>query len=41
MLDEPTNNLDPITEDGTHDGLLEGGGEYARLYSTQAQWYDR
>ncbi|MCL2741454.1 MAG: ABC transporter ATP-binding protein/permease [Oscillospiraceae bacterium] len=30
-----------IAEDGTHDGLLEGGGEYARLYSTQAQWYDR
>ena len=30
-----------ITEDGTHDELLAQGGEYARLYSTQAQWYDR
>jgi len=30
-----------IVEDGTHDNLLEKGGEYARLYSTQAQWYDR
>lgn len=30
-----------IVEDGSHDELLAKGGEYARLYSTQAQWYDR
>jgi len=30
-----------IVEDGTHDELLAAGGEYARLYTTQAQWYDR
>ena len=30
-----------IVEDGSHDDLLSNGGEYARLYSTQAQWYDR
>ncbi|MCL2815761.1 MAG: ABC transporter ATP-binding protein/permease, partial [Oscillospiraceae bacterium] len=30
-----------IVEDGSHDDLLSGSGEYARLYSTQAQWYDR
>jgi len=30
-----------ITEDGSHEGLLANGGEYARLYSTQAEWYDR
>ena len=30
-----------IVEDGTHGTLLSNGGEYARLYSTQAQWYDR
>jgi ATP-binding cassette subfamily B protein len=30
-----------IVEDGTHEALLSNGGEYARLYSTQAQWYDR
>ena len=30
-----------ILEHGTHDELLAQGGEYARLYSTQAQWYDR
>lgn len=30
-----------IVEDGTHDSLLLNNGEYARLYSTQAQWYDR
>jgi len=28
-----------IAEDGTHDILLATGGEYARLYVTQAQWY--
>lgn len=30
-----------IVEDGTHDELLSNNGEYARLYSIQAQWYDR
>jgi ATP-binding cassette subfamily B protein len=30
-----------IVEDGTHGALLAKGGEYARLYATQAQWYDR
>jgi ATP-binding cassette subfamily B protein len=30
-----------IVEDGSHDNLLANNGEYARLYSTQAQWYDR
>jgi len=30
-----------IVEDGTHDSLLAKNGEYARLYSTQSQWYDR
>ena len=30
-----------IAEDGSHDDLLSGDGEYARLYSTQAKWYDR
>lgn len=30
-----------ITEDGTHEELLSRNGEYARLYSTQAEWYDR
>lgn len=30
-----------IVEDGSHPALLAKGGEYARLYSTQAQWYDR
>jgi ATP-binding cassette subfamily B protein len=30
-----------IVEDGSHDSLLANNGEYARLYSTQAQWYDR
>jgi ATP-binding cassette subfamily B protein len=30
-----------IVEDGSHDALLLNNGEYARLYSTQAQWYDR
>ncbi len=30
-----------IVEDGTHNELLSNNGEYARLYSIQAQWYDR
>lgn len=30
-----------IVEDGAHTALLSNNGEYARLYSTQAQWYDR
>jgi len=30
-----------IVEDGFHDDLLSNNGEYARLYSTQAQWYNR
>ena len=30
-----------IVEDGIHDDLLQNNGEYARLYSTQAKWYDR
>ena len=28
-----------ITEQGTHADLMELGGEYARLYSIQAEWY--
>lgn len=30
-----------IVEDGSHEELLSKKGEYARLYSAQAQWYDR
>ncbi len=30
-----------IVEDGSHEELLSNNGEYARLYSTQAKWYDR
>ena len=30
-----------ITEGGSHENLLANNGEYARLHSTQAQWYDR
>ena len=30
-----------IVEDGSHEKLLAQNGEYARLYSTQAKWYDR
>lgn len=28
-----------IAEDGTHDALLAVGGEYARMWEAQAQWY--
>ena len=28
-----------IVEDGTHESLLERGGEYAKLYGEQAKWY--
>lgn len=30
-----------IKEDGTHEELLNAGGEYAKLYQTQAKWYKR
>ncbi|NLJ97254.1 MAG: ABC transporter ATP-binding protein [Clostridiales bacterium] len=30
-----------IVEDSSHDKLLQNKGKYERLYSTQAQWYDR
>ncbi len=30
-----------IAEDGTHAKLMEKEGEYKRLYTTQAKWYDR
>ena len=30
-----------IVEDGTHETLLAAGGEYSRLYATQAKWYNR
>jgi len=30
-----------IVEDGSHTQLLARNGEYARLYETQAQWYNR
>ncbi|HAN20677.1 MAG TPA: hypothetical protein DCP51_03220 [Clostridiales bacterium] len=30
-----------IVEDGSHEKLLSNNGEYTRLYSTQAKWYDR
>ena len=28
-----------VVEIGTHKELLEAGGEYARLYKAQQQWY--
>ena len=28
-----------LVENGTHESLLRQGGEYARLYETQAKWY--
>jgi ABC-type multidrug transport system fused ATPase/permease subunit len=28
-----------IVEEGTHDALLAAGGEYAKLYESQAKWY--
>ena len=30
-----------VAEDGTHEELMARHGEYARLFETQAQWYDR
>lgn len=30
-----------VVEDGTHDSLIDLGGEYARLHAEQAQWYER
>lgn len=30
-----------ISEEGTHQQLMQNNGEYARLFATQAQWYDR
>ncbi|MDG0810199.1 ATP-binding cassette domain-containing protein [Cohnella rhizosphaerae] len=28
-----------LVEQGTHDELMSDGGEYARMYATQAKWY--
>ena len=28
-----------ITEQGTHDELVSGGGEYAEMFAAQAEWY--
>ena len=28
-----------ICQSGTHEELLAAGGEYARMYKTQEQWY--
>lgn len=30
-----------IVEDGSHEDLIAKGGEYSKLYSVQAQWYER
>ncbi|MGE5528975.1 MAG: ATP-binding cassette domain-containing protein, partial [Patescibacteria group bacterium] len=30
-----------VIEDGSPDALLASGGEYARLYQAQSQWYDK
>jgi ATP-binding cassette subfamily B protein len=30
-----------ITEDGTHEQLIDTDSEYAKLYKAQAKWYDR
>ncbi|MGE5578644.1 MAG: ABC transporter ATP-binding protein [Bacillota bacterium] len=30
-----------VVEDGTHDSLIDLGGEYARLHAEQSQWYQR
>lgn len=30
-----------IVEDGTHDSLIDLGGEYARLHAEQSRWYER
>ena len=30
-----------VIEDGTHDSLIDLGGEYARLHAEQSQWYQR
>ena len=30
-----------LVENGTHDELVAGGGEYARMWGLQAGWYDR
>ncbi len=29
-----------VAEEGTHEALLAAGGEYARMYMAQQQWYD-
>ena len=29
-----------VAEEGTHEALLAAGGEYARMYRAQQQWYD-
>ena len=28
-----------LIEQGTHEGLMAAGGEYARLYKSQEKWY--
>jgi ABC-type multidrug transport system fused ATPase/permease subunit len=29
-----------VAEDGSHADLLKAGGLYAKMYRTQAQWYE-